>query len=66
MAVYSEDGLLYPANIIKIIDGDEERQKCIVKYLYYFNEEEQFLDELYEYNDSESKKTKDIGAVEKR
>jgi survival motor neuron protein len=48
MAIYKEDGLLYKAEIIKIFDS-----KCLIKYLYYLNEEEKFLDELYEVNEEE-------------
>lgn len=49
MAMYSEDGLLYPAKVIKIIGYDDKiRKKCLVKFLYYLNEEEKYLDELFE------------------
>ena len=44
MAIYSEDGLAYPANILSI----GEDNKCTVRYLHYLNEEEKSLDELYE------------------
>lgn len=44
MAIYSEDGLAYPANILNI----GEDNKCTVRYLHYLNEEEKSLDELYE------------------
>lgn len=47
MAIFSEDGLVYPANIIRI-DAD----KCRVRYLHYLNEEDKQLDELFE-NSSE-------------
>lgn len=59
MAVYSRDGLVYPAKIIKINaanDSDDEAQKrtkCTVQYLYYLNEEQKYLDELYLYVDSD-------------
>jgi survival motor neuron protein len=43
MSVYSQDGLVYPANIIKIDD-----QNCTVRYLHYLNEEEKSLSELFE------------------
>ncbi|CAF0871602.1 unnamed protein product [Brachionus calyciflorus] len=49
MAIYSKDGLLYPANIIRIFQDENNRKKCIVKYLYYMNEEEKFIDEIYEF-----------------
>jgi survival motor neuron protein len=49
MAVFSEDGLLYPAEIIKIY----EKNKCLVRYLYYLNEEEKNLDDLIEYDENE-------------
>ena len=45
MAIFSEDGLVYPAKLVKILPSE----KCIVKYLYYMNEEEKRLEELFEY-----------------
>ncbi|RNA21456.1 survival motor neuron isoform X3, partial [Brachionus plicatilis] len=57
MAIFNEDGLLYPAEIIKIINnGDVSKEKCVVKFLYYLNEEEKYLDELYEYIGTNDKK----------
>lgn len=49
-AIYSEDGLLYKAEIITIF-SDKDVKKCIVRYLYYLNEEEKFLTDLYEANE---------------
>jgi hypothetical protein len=48
MAVFTEDGLLYPAEIIKIFEN-----KCVIRYLYYLNEEEKYLDDLIDYDDEE-------------
>lgn len=52
IAIFSEDGLAYPAKIIKIID----KEKCVVQYLHYLNEEEQSISELYEYSEEETDK----------
>jgi survival motor neuron protein len=50
-AVYSEDGLVYPARIISIDNNQAtERFKCKIQYLYYLNEEEKFLDEIEDYD----------------
>jgi survival motor neuron protein len=50
-AVYTEDGLSYPATITKIFKDKKKRNKCIIKYLHYLNEEEKYLNELYEYEE---------------
>lgn len=56
-AIYTEDGLLYPAKIIKIFSHNgENKKKCIVKFLFYLNEEEKYLDELYEYQNEKISK----------
>lgn len=55
-AVYSEDGLLYPAKIEEIYGDDSmpyDERKCRIQYLEYLNEEEKFLTELYEYNEDD-------------
>lgn len=60
MAIYTEDGLLYPAKIKNIFsDSDVNRKKCVIKFLYYLNEEEKYLDELYEYKEENEKIVKD-------
>ena len=51
MAVYSEDGLLYPAKIQSIFESKEGDKKCIIQYLHYLNEEEKYLRELMEYSE---------------
>lgn len=48
MAIYTQDGLVYPANIINI-DGN----KCTIRYLHYLNEEDKQLDELFEHSEGE-------------
>lgn len=54
-AVYTEDGIEYEAKIIYI---DYARNKCVVRYEYYENEEEKDLDELVEFdNYSETSST---------
>lgn len=50
IAVYSEDNLAYRAEITKIFE-ENQAKKCVVKYLFYSNEEEKFLNELYELNE---------------
>jgi survival motor neuron protein len=54
-AIFEEDGLVYPAIIEKIFDpeGENKRTRCSIKYLYYLNEEDKFLDELMEYKPNE-------------
>ena len=47
-AVYSADGLIYEATIIKILD-EESRIKCTIQYLHYLNEEDKYVDELYDH-----------------
>ena len=49
-SIFSQDGLLYPAKIIKIFNDKNNRAKCLIQYLYYLNEEEKYTDELYEYD----------------
>ena len=53
LAVYTEDGLEYPAKIVKIFEpktptkGREFRdKKCLIRYDVYLNEEEKYLSEL--------------------
>lgn len=53
LAVYTEDGLEYPAKIVKIFEsktaskGREFRDKrCLIRYDVYLNEEEKYLSEL--------------------
>ena len=53
MAVFTEDNLVYRAEIIEIFN---ETKKCIVKYLFYANEEEKLLSDLYELNEDTFKK----------
>lgn len=52
-AIYTEDNVLYPATITKIFKDKKQAEKCIIKYLYYLNEEEKYLNELYEYEELE-------------
>ena len=55
-AVYSEDGLLYPAKIQEIYGDDSmdySERKCRIQYLDYLNEEDKYLNELYEYNEED-------------
>ena len=71
MAIFAEDGLIYPAKIVRIFTDKENKEKCIVRYLYYLNEEEKYLDELFEYEESgevevegkESEKEKTVSAA---
>ena len=49
-SIFSQDGLLYPAKIIKIFNDKNNRSKCLIQYLYYLNEEEKYTDEIYEYD----------------
>ena len=51
MAVYSEDGLIYPAKIQSIFESKEGNKKCIIQYLHYLNEEEKYLSDLMEYSE---------------
>jgi len=51
MTIFSEDGLLYKAEIVSIV---KETKKCVIRYLYYLNEEEKALDELFELNDKKT------------
>jgi hypothetical protein len=44
LAVYSEDGLIYDAEIIEICSGIANM--CVVRYSDYGNEEQQYLTDL--------------------
>jgi survival motor neuron protein len=59
MAIYSDDGLVYPAKVINVsYDESKQKLKCTVKYLYYLNEEEKYMDELFDYqSDAEPKQS---------
>ncbi len=55
-AVYSEDGLVYPATIQEIYEDDCDdngEKKCRIQYVDYLNEEDKYLSELMEYNENE-------------
>ena len=47
MAIFTDDGLMYPGEIIKVFDSN----RCIVRYLHYLNEEEKYMDDLFEYEE---------------
>lgn len=47
-AVFSEDGLIYNAEIIEMFDHNNT---CVVRYMDYGNEEEQYLTDLLPFTD---------------
>jgi survival motor neuron protein len=67
MTIFSDDGLVYPAKVARIFfDEAKKKQKCIVKYLYYLNEEEKFMDELFDYQSSDEEAKASTGTGQQK